>query len=55
MIAVDTNILVHVRGPMVHDAKIAAICVANGVEALLTCDRDFSMFPQLVTRNPLVA
>ena len=45
----------NVRGPMMHDAKIAAICVAHGVEALLTCDRDFSRFPELVTRNPLVA
>ncbi|WP_423922016.1 type II toxin-antitoxin system VapC family toxin [Candidatus Poriferisodalis sp.] len=43
-----------VRGPKVHDAKIAAICVANGVDVLLTSDRDFAMFPQLVTRNPLV-
>lgn len=45
----------NVRGPMMHDAQIAAICVAHGVEALLTCDRDFSRFPELVTRNPLVA
>jgi hypothetical protein len=25
-----------VRGPVVHDARIAAICIAHGVEALLT-------------------
>jgi uncharacterized protein len=37
---------------VVHDARIAAICVAHGVEALLTRDRDFSQFPQLVVRNP---
>ncbi len=43
----------NVRGPIVHDARIAAICVAHGVEALLTRDRDFSMFPQLTTRDPL--
>lgn len=42
-------------GPKVHDAKIAAICLANGVDVLLTSDRDFAMFPQLVTRNPFVA
>ena len=43
----------HVVGGVVHDARIAAICVAHGVEALLTRDRDFSSFPELRTRNPL--
>ena len=42
-----------VVGAMVHDARIAAICVAHGVEALLTRDRDFVMFPQLPTQDPL--
>ena len=42
-----------VVGPVVHDARIAAICVAHGVEELLTLDRDFSLFPELRTRNPL--
>ena len=41
-----------VNGPVIHDARIAAICVAHGVEALLTRDRDFSLFPQLTVRNP---
>ncbi|MCY3972929.1 MAG: PIN domain-containing protein [Candidatus Dadabacteria bacterium] len=41
-----------VRGAIIHDARIAAICVANGVEELLTRDRDFSLFPELKTRNP---
>jgi hypothetical protein len=41
-----------VRGPIVHDARVAAICVAHGVEALLTRDRDFSLFGELETRNP---
>ena len=44
-----------VRGPIVHDARIAAICVAHGVGELLTADRDFSLFPELTTRNPLTA
>lgn len=44
----------NVTGPIVHDARIAAICMANGVEALLTRDRDFSLFPQLSTRDPLL-
>jgi toxin-antitoxin system PIN domain toxin len=42
-----------VRGPIVHDARIAALCVAHGVDELLTSDRDFSLFPELTTRNPL--
>jgi predicted nucleic acid-binding protein len=41
-----------VRGPVVHDARVAAICLAHGVEALLTRDRDFSLFPELETRDP---
>lgn len=42
-----------VRGAVVHDARVAALCVAHGVEALLTADRDFSLFPELRLRNPL--
>jgi uncharacterized protein len=38
-------------GPKVHDARIAAICLAHGVEHLLKMDRDFSRFPQLQTRG----
>lgn len=41
-----------VRGPVVHDARVAALCVAHGVHALLTRDRDFSLFSELETRNP---
>jgi uncharacterized protein len=43
-----------VIGPMVHDARIAAICIAHGVREFWTLDRDFSRFPQLRCRNPLV-
>ena len=42
-----------VTGGAVHDARIAAICVAHGAEVLLTRDRDFSLFPELPTRDPL--
>ena len=42
----------HVVGGVVHDARIAAICVAHGVDTLLTRDRDFSLFPELRTRDP---
>jgi len=44
-----------VLGPRVHDARIAAICLEHGVTELLTADRDFSAYPSLRTRNPLVA
>jgi toxin-antitoxin system PIN domain toxin len=40
-------------GPKVHDARIAALCMTHGVEVLLTADRDFSLFPELKTKNPL--
>jgi len=40
-------------GGAIHDARIAAICLAHGVTELWTADRDFSRFPQLKTRNPL--
>lgn len=42
-----------VRGPVVHDARVAALCLVHGVEALLTRDRDFRAFPELPTRDPL--
>jgi toxin-antitoxin system PIN domain toxin len=41
-------------GPMIHDARIAALCIENGVTTLLTADRDFGRFPMLETRNPLM-
>lgn len=43
-----------VMGPMVHDARIAALCLTHGITELLTADRDFSRFPRLTTRNPLL-
>ena len=43
-----------VSGAMVHDARIAATCLAGGASELLTCDRDYGRFPALATRNPFV-
>lgn len=43
-----------ISGPMVHDARVAAICMGNGVTELLTADRDFGRFAGLAFRNPLV-
>ena len=42
-----------VTGSLVHDARVAAICIAHGVTELWTADRDFSRFPGLSVRNPL--
>jgi len=44
-----------VRGPLVHDARIAALCRQHDIEEFWSADRDFSRFPDLRTRNPLVA
>ncbi len=43
-----------VSGPMVHDARVAALALLHGVEELWTADRDFGRFRGLKTRNPLV-
>ena len=42
-----------IRGPLVHDARIAALCLTHGVDTLLTKDRDFQLFPELKTSDPL--
>lgn len=42
-------------GPLIHDARIAALCILHGVRELWTADRDFGRFPGLSARNPLVA
>ena len=39
-------------GPRIHDARIAAVCLTNGVRELWTADRDFSRFPALRVHNP---
>lgn len=43
-----------VSGMMIHDARIASCCIVRGVTELWTADRDYSRFPALKTRNPLV-
>lgn len=44
-----------ITGAKVHDARIAALCLCHGVSELWSFDRDFTRFPELKTRNPLVA
>ncbi len=43
-----------ITGPMIHDAKIAALCLQHGVRELWSADRDFSRFPRLRVVNPLL-
>ncbi|MGC2111785.1 MAG: TA system VapC family ribonuclease toxin [Candidatus Korobacteraceae bacterium] len=42
-------------GPQVHDARVAALCLEHGIGELWTADRDFSRFPALKVRNPLIS
>ncbi|HZB51732.1 MAG TPA: TA system VapC family ribonuclease toxin [Mycobacteriales bacterium] len=44
-----------ITGPVVYDARTAAICLAHGVRELWTADRDYGRFPALRVRNPLVS
>ena len=43
-----------VVGPLVHDARIASLCIEHSVRELWTADRDFGRFKGLPFRNPLV-
>lgn len=43
-----------VQGGMVHDARIAALCIQHGVRELWTADRDFGRFAGVKFVNPLV-
>ena len=43
-----------VRGPRVHDGRIAALCREHGVRELWSTDRDFTRFAEIKTRNPLL-
>jgi toxin-antitoxin system PIN domain toxin len=41
-------------GGQFRDARIAEICIENGVSILYSADRDFGRFKDLKTSNPLV-
>ena len=43
-----------VTGALVHDARVAGLCLHHGVKELWSADRDFSRFPKLSVRNPLL-
>ncbi len=42
-----------VIGAQVHDARVASVCIENGVKIIYTLDRDFSRFAPLKSENPL--
>ena len=44
-----------IAGPLVHDARVAALCLLHGVRELWSVDRDFGRFSNLAVRNPLVS
>lgn len=48
-------IATQVVGAQIHDARVAALCIDHGVRELWTADRDFSRFPGLNVRNPLLS
>jgi len=41
-------------GPLVHDARLAALCRTHAVRELWSADRDYSRFGELRVRNPLL-
>lgn len=43
-----------ISGSMVHDARVAALCVQHGVREIWTVDRDFGRFEGIHARNPLL-
>ncbi|MEK6245650.1 MAG: hypothetical protein AABM33_14270 [Pseudomonadota bacterium] len=51
----DVAVRGRIEGGAIHDARIAALCLHHGVKELWTVDRDFSRFPALRVRNPLVS
>lgn len=44
-----------IAGPMVHDARVAALCQQHGARELWSADRDFGRFTALTVVNPLTA
>jgi toxin-antitoxin system PIN domain toxin len=51
-ILADVAVSPRIHGPVIHDARIAAICVAHGIETLYTRDRDFSLFADVKCAAP---
>jgi toxin-antitoxin system PIN domain toxin len=52
----DLLLVAQTTGAQIHDARVAAICIAHGVDELWSADRDFGRFSRrLRVRNPLAA
>lgn len=51
----DTFLGGKLKGAQVNDARIHAICIANGVHELWSADRDFSQMRGLIVVNPCLA
>lgn len=49
----EMSLKARIKGSIIHDAHIAALCLHNGVTELWSMDRDFSRFSALKTVNPL--
>lgn len=43
-----------VAGPLVHDARVIALCRQHGVRELWSADRDFNRFRGIAVVNPLI-
>ena len=43
-----------IKGPKIHDARIASLCLHHAVKKIWTADRDFTSFPALHCENPLI-
>ena len=43
-----------ITGPKIHDARIDALCLHHGIKELWSADRDFTAFPPLRIKNPLI-
>lgn len=50
----DQSTAARSQGPLIHDARVAALCLHHGVRELWSADRDFGRFPALPVRNPLL-
>jgi uncharacterized protein len=50
----ETAMAGKIVGPLFHDARVAAICLSNGITELWSADRDFSRMKGLKIRNPLM-
>ena len=44
----------NLAGPVIHDARVAAICRQHGVKTVWSADRDFSRIAGIKLVNPLL-